>query len=180
MATATMRATGRSASGTSGLRPAMATTSAIGIAGSVSSLGSSRWSRSVASISTSATVYAPKITAGTGSGNVSVSAPRPSAPMTITTGVRQSIGRMLPSSCSGQRAPMRSATKPQMPPATARIRASGVRSSEANTRRSLRGAGLVVRSPDGHVARGLRSAEAPASASSTSVAWVTPVAPRGA
>ena len=40
---------------TSGLRPAMSTISASGIAGSVSSLGSSRWSRSVASSSTSAT-----------------------------------------------------------------------------------------------------------------------------
>ena len=111
----------------------MSISSTIGIAGSVNSLGSSRWSRSVASSSTRTAEYAPKIRAGTGSGKRSVRTPITSAPMTTTTGVRQSIGRMDPSSCSGQRAEIRSATKPQIPPAMARTTASGVTDSESNT-----------------------------------------------
>ena len=153
----------------------MSSTSAIGIAGSVSSLGSSRWSRSVASSSTSATEYAPKIRAGTGSGNRSVRAPMTSTPMTTTTGVRQSIApdaAVLVLGPAGARCGRR--RSPRRRRATARTTASRLTESESNTGRSLRADARAARSPDG------QAPAAPASASSTSVAWVTPVAPRGA
>ena len=54
-----------------------------------------------------------------GTENRATSAPSASTPATTTTTVRQSIARTEPSSCSGQRAAMRSATDPQTPPATA-------------------------------------------------------------
>ena len=150
-----------------------ATTNAIGIAGSVSSLGSSRWSRSVASSSTSATRCTPRRSRpAPGPGTAAGAAP--SAERADDDHDRRApvdrAGRCRPRArASGPRSGRR--RSPRSPPTTARIRASGVEHEPESTAR-------VCAARRAAVARA-QVADAPASASSTSVAWVTPVAPRG-
>src|SRR5215831_13304739 len=84
------------------------------------------------------------MTAAVGSANRTGTAASASPPVTTATGVRQSIGRMLPSSWAGQRAPIRSATNPQAAP----------RAASRTTRGVKRGSGAGDRELDERRVRG--------------------------
>ncbi len=133
--------------------------------GRVSTSGKSRWSRSVAIPTTSVANQAPNSASASGSSANRIGrTAKANAPKAAQTAVRQPIGRPAgtSSSCSGQRVASRSARTPKIAPTAANPSPSGVIGGPP--RRRLRP----------------YASRAPARASSTSVAWVTPVAPRAA
>ena len=155
---------------TSGFRPVASMTSARpGSSGSVMTSGSSRWSRSVARRRTRTANQAPTRARSERLGAPGGERRRRHAPRRRrTTAVRQSRApaRRRRPRAAGHRAAIRSADRgPSAAPPSA---------EQATTRRRHR------RGPGDVVDASGRPSRAPSSASSTSVACVTPVAPRAA